>query len=163
MREIRLSLVSCFATFHAAINPRTLTRSRGTHQRQGQGRERRRNAPSVQMTWLTAVVRSIEGLNERIGRAVSWLAVLLVLNTCLVAVLRYGFSRGWVWLQESYVWMHAIEGATRLLDYKDHPELDEIDKLVVEYAVAVTNHGIGRATRSLPVSGSISPRRRSSR
>jgi AhpD family alkylhydroperoxidase len=31
------------------------------------------------------------------------------------------------------------EGATRLLDFKDHPELDEVDKLVVEYAVAVTN------------------------
>jgi uncharacterized peroxidase-related enzyme len=31
-------------------------------------------------------------------------------------------------------------GAARLLDYKDHPELDEIDKLVVEYAVAVTNN-----------------------
>jgi AhpD family alkylhydroperoxidase len=31
------------------------------------------------------------------------------------------------------------EGATRLLDYKDHPELNEVDKLVVEYAVAVTN------------------------
>jgi hypothetical protein len=26
-----------------------------------------------------------------------------------------------------------------LLDYKAHPELDEIDKLVVEYAIAVTN------------------------
>jgi alkylhydroperoxidase family enzyme len=32
------------------------------------------------------------------------------------------------------------EGATRLLDYKDHPELDETDKLVVEYAIAVTNN-----------------------
>jgi uncharacterized peroxidase-related enzyme len=31
-------------------------------------------------------------------------------------------------------------GATRLLDYKNHPELDEIDKLVVEYAIAVTNN-----------------------
>ena len=30
-------------------------------------------------------------------------------------------------------------GAARLLDYKDHPELDEVDKLVVEYAIAVTN------------------------
>ena len=30
-------------------------------------------------------------------------------------------------------------GATRLLDYKTHPELDEVDKLVVEYAIAVTN------------------------
>lgn len=31
-------------------------------------------------------------------------------------------------------------GAARLLDYKDHPELDEVDKLVVEYAIAVTNN-----------------------
>ena len=31
------------------------------------------------------------------------------------------------------------EGATRLLDYKDHPELDDVDKLVIEYAIAVTN------------------------
>jgi uncharacterized peroxidase-related enzyme len=32
------------------------------------------------------------------------------------------------------------EGAERLLDYKDHPELDAVDKLVVEYAVAVTSN-----------------------
>ena len=31
-------------------------------------------------------------------------------------------------------------GAARLLDYKTHPELDEVDKLVVEYAIAVTNN-----------------------
>ena len=30
-------------------------------------------------------------------------------------------------------------GAAQLLDYADHPELDEADKLVVEYAIAVTN------------------------
>jgi uncharacterized peroxidase-related enzyme len=30
-------------------------------------------------------------------------------------------------------------GVARLLDYKDHPELDEVDKLVVEYAIAVTS------------------------
>src|ERR1700680_4376959 len=29
-------------------------------------------------------------------------------------------------------------GAQRILDYRDHPELDETDRLVVEYAVAVT-------------------------
>jgi uncharacterized peroxidase-related enzyme len=29
-------------------------------------------------------------------------------------------------------------GAQRILDYRDHPELDEVDRLVVEYAVAVT-------------------------
>jgi uncharacterized peroxidase-related enzyme len=32
------------------------------------------------------------------------------------------------------------EGAERLLDYKDHPELDDLDRLVVEYAIAVTNN-----------------------
>jgi uncharacterized peroxidase-related enzyme len=31
-------------------------------------------------------------------------------------------------------------GAERLLDYKDHPELDAVDRLVVEYAIAVTNN-----------------------
>jgi uncharacterized peroxidase-related enzyme len=32
------------------------------------------------------------------------------------------------------------QGAERLLDYQDHPELDDVDRLVVEYAIAVTNH-----------------------
>jgi alkylhydroperoxidase family enzyme len=30
-------------------------------------------------------------------------------------------------------------GADRVLDYRDHPELDETDRLVVEYTIAVTN------------------------
>ncbi|MFT4115253.1 carboxymuconolactone decarboxylase family protein [Bradyrhizobium sp.] len=34
----------------------------------------------------------------------------------------------------------SSEGVARLLDYKDHPELDEVDRLVVEYAIAVTNN-----------------------
>ena len=32
------------------------------------------------------------------------------------------------------------EGAARLLDYRDHSELDETDKLVVEYAIAAWEH-----------------------
>jgi len=30
------------------------------------------------------------------------------------------------------------EGIVRILDYRDHPELDAVDRLVVEYAVGVT-------------------------
>jgi len=30
-------------------------------------------------------------------------------------------------------------GVDRILDFSDHPELDEIDRLVVEYTIAVTN------------------------
>lgn len=32
------------------------------------------------------------------------------------------------------------QGAARLLDFRDHPELDAVDKLVVEYSIAVTNN-----------------------
>jgi uncharacterized peroxidase-related enzyme len=32
------------------------------------------------------------------------------------------------------------QGAERLLDYNNHPELDAVDRLVVEYAIAVTNN-----------------------
>src|SRR5690349_9360019 len=32
----------------------------------------------------------------------------------------------------------SAAGAERVLDYKEHPELDDVDKLVVEYAIAVT-------------------------
>lgn len=32
----------------------------------------------------------------------------------------------------------SAAGAQRILDYRDHPELDETDRLVVEYAIAVT-------------------------
>ena len=34
----------------------------------------------------------------------------------------------------------SAAGADRLLDYRNHPELDEVDKLVVEYAVAAWQH-----------------------
>ena len=57
---------------------------------------------------LKSAVRAIDALNEAAGRAVAWLVLLMVFTTFAVAVLRYGFSIGWVWLQESYVWMHGI-------------------------------------------------------
>lgn len=33
----------------------------------------------------------------------------------------------------------SAEGVDRVLDYENHPEFDEVDKLVVEYTIAVTN------------------------
>jgi uncharacterized peroxidase-related enzyme len=34
----------------------------------------------------------------------------------------------------------SLEGTSALLDYANHPELDDIDRLVIEYAIAVTNN-----------------------
>ena len=78
---------------------------------------------------LAVVVRCIEQLNEWVGRVASWLVLLVVLNAFSVAVLRYGFSRGWIWFQESYVWMHAIvfltcSGYTML--HEGHVRIDVI-------------------------------------
>ncbi len=60
------------------------------------------------MSGLKRSIQTIEWINEAVGRSVSWLTVLMVFTTCLVAVLRYGFSIGFVWMQELYIWMHAM-------------------------------------------------------
>jgi len=75
------------------------------------------------------IILFIDRLNERVGRLVSWLVVTMVFTTFAVAILRYGFSLGWVWLQESYVWMHGIvfmlvSGYTLLHD--EHVRIDLI-------------------------------------
>jgi TRAP-type mannitol/chloroaromatic compound transport system permease small subunit len=56
---------------------------------------------------LAAAVRFIDRVNEAIGRGTSWLLPTMVITTFAVAVLRYGFEVGWIWLQELYVWMHG--------------------------------------------------------
>jgi TRAP-type mannitol/chloroaromatic compound transport system permease small subunit len=50
----------------------------------------------------------MDRLSDAVGRAISWLTLAMVLVTFAVVILRYVFSIGWVWLQESYVWMHGI-------------------------------------------------------
>ena len=59
------------------------------------------------MKLLASFISWLELINERVGRAVSWLMIGVVLVTFSVAILRYVFNMGWVWMQESYVWMHA--------------------------------------------------------
>lgn len=51
---------------------------------------------------------AVDRLNGAVGRWVSWLVLAMALVTFAVAILRYVFSFGFVWLQESYVWMHGI-------------------------------------------------------
>ena len=60
------------------------------------------------MDLLLQIEKIINRINDFFGRGVSWLLVLMVLNVFLVVVLRYVFSYGEVWLQETYVWMHSI-------------------------------------------------------
>lgn len=45
---------------------------------------------------------------SRAGHAVSWLTLAMVVLTFAIVVLRYGFNHGWIWLQESVTYLHAM-------------------------------------------------------
>jgi len=79
------------------------------------------------MAGLAAFVRSIDRLNETVGRGVAWLTLAMVLITFTVVLLRYVFAIGWVWMQESYVWLHGIVfmlGAGYTLLHQGHVRVD---------------------------------------
>ena len=81
------------------------------------------------MSYIERTVNFIDSINDWIGRAISWLLVLMVLNVFFVVVLRYVFGFGAIWMQELYVWSHAIVfllGAGYTLLHKGHVRIDLI-------------------------------------
>ena len=59
------------------------------------------------MNVVLKLAGAVERAIIRTGEAVAWLTFVMTVVTCLVAVLRYGLSLGWIWLQETITWMHA--------------------------------------------------------
>jgi len=57
---------------------------------------------------LGGFVRGIDRVNEAVGRAAFWLLLAMALVTLCVVILRYVFSLGFIWLQETYVWLNGI-------------------------------------------------------
>ena len=55
-----------------------------------------------------ALIGSIDAINQAVGRASSWLLLAMALVTLTVVILRYVFATGFIWLQESYVWLNGI-------------------------------------------------------
>ena len=71
----------------------------------------------------------INYINRIAGYICSILVVLMTLNVFLVVILRYLFGISFIWMQETYVWMHAYifmlgAGFTYLND--DHVRIDII-------------------------------------
>lgn len=48
------------------------------------------------------------GFVSWLGRAVSWLTLVMVVLTFGIVVTRYGFNQGWIWMQESVTYLHAV-------------------------------------------------------
>lgn len=76
---------------------------------------------------LVGIVYFIDRVNDLVGRGVAWLTLFMVLITFAVVVLRYVFSIGFVWMQESYVWIHGVvfmAGAGYTLLHDGHVRVD---------------------------------------
>lgn len=71
--------------------------------------------------------RFLDAFSIRVGHAVSWLTLLMVLVTFVIVVMRYVFDTGLIWLQESLTWMHAavfMLGAAYTLQQEEHVRVD---------------------------------------
>ncbi len=69
----------------------------------------------------------LDRISVTLGRATSWLTLLMVIVTFVVVVMRYLFDFGLIWLQESVVWMHAfvfMVGAAYTLQQEEHVRVD---------------------------------------
>jgi TRAP-type mannitol/chloroaromatic compound transport system permease small subunit len=58
-------------------------------------------------TAMTALADRIDRLNTAIGRAVAWLALVIVLLQFALVVARYAFGLGSIWLTETVIYAHA--------------------------------------------------------
>jgi TRAP-type mannitol/chloroaromatic compound transport system permease small subunit len=90
---------------------------------------KKENLLNSKIKLLILLIQTIDTVNQMVGRFVAWLTVLLVVNVFIVVVLRYTFSIGWIWMQELYVWTHAVIfllGAGYTLLHEGHVRIDII-------------------------------------
>jgi len=76
---------------------------------------------------LISLIVFLEATSTWTGRAVSWLALFMVLVEFLVVFLRYAFDLGWIAMQESVTYMHAtlfMVGAAYTLQRNGHVRVD---------------------------------------
>ena len=79
------------------------------------------------MSGLKLVVRAIDAMNEHLGRAVSWFALIMVLTQFAIVLLRYVFGLGFIPMQESVLFMHSLlflAGAGYTLLHDGHVRVD---------------------------------------
>ncbi len=73
------------------------------------------------------IAQSLEKITVWSGQLIAWLTLAMVLTTFSIVILRYGFSTGWIAMQESVVYMHALVfliGIPYTLKYDGHVRVD---------------------------------------
>ncbi len=57
--------------------------------------------------WTSVVINAIDRFTRVTGRALAWCALAMALLTTTVVILRYGFSKGSIAMQESVTYLHG--------------------------------------------------------
>ncbi len=76
---------------------------------------------------MEGVIRRLEVTAEYLGRVVAWATLLMVIITFVVVLLRYLFDTGWIAMQESVTYLHAMVfmlGAAYTLKHGGHVRVD---------------------------------------
>ena len=76
-----------------------------------------------------SITNAIDRFNDWIGNFVAWLTLAMVLTTFLIVLLRYVFDLGWIAMQESVLYMHALVfmlGIAFTLKHEKHVRVDII-------------------------------------
>ena len=91
---------------------------------------------------MQTIVSFIDKINRIIGRGVSIAVLLMTLVMFAVVVLRYGFSTGWIALQESVMYLHAMLfmlGAAYTLGDDGHVRVDIFYRRFTAHTKALIN------------------------
>lgn len=81
----------------------------------------------MKFSLLLKLSESIDRFNHALGRGSAWLALLMVVITLIIVILRYGFNMGSIALQESVMYVNALVftlGAAYTLKDQGHVRVD---------------------------------------
>lgn len=91
---------------------------------------------------FTKLADWIDATNDIVGRGVSWLTLFMAIVMFVTVVLRYAFNMGWIWMQESVMFMHGfvfmLAGGYTLLA-EEHVRIDVIYRPMSEKKKAIIN------------------------
>lgn len=76
---------------------------------------------------------ALDRLSTAVGKAASWLTLVMVVVTFVIVLMRYVFDFNLIWMQESVTWMHAavfMLGAAYTLRDEEHVRVDIVYRKV---------------------------------
>jgi TRAP-type mannitol/chloroaromatic compound transport system permease small subunit len=86
-----------------------------------------RKAKPINSPVLQRIACWLGWVSEWSGQMIAWLTLAMVVMTFAIVVLRYGFETGWIAMQESVIYMHALVflvGIPYTLKHDGHVRVD---------------------------------------